>query len=191
MKKNIDLLKKDQRKFSSKKRIILNQTTNIDKILYDKLKKHKWFAKSKIIASFSSIKTEISTIFLNNFIQNSGKILCLPMMNQIKQKLIFRKYSTGDLLIKGKFNVNEPMNSEICLPDIIFVPCLAFDTSGYRLGYGGGYYDRTIFFLNSINHFFITIGFAYDDQRVDEVVHDHLDQKLNYILTEKQLYEIL
>ena len=62
---------------------------------------------------------------------------------------------------------------------------------GYRLGYGGGYYDKTISNLKSIKHRFITIGFAFDSQKVTNVAHDALDQKLNYILTEKQLYKIL
>ena len=73
---------------------------------------------------------------------------------------------------------------------IIFVPCLAFDEYGYRLGYGGGFYDKTIFHLKSIEHNFITIGLAYDEQKVKNVVCDSFDQKLNYILTEKQLYKI-
>ena len=68
---------------------------------------------------------------------------------------------------------------------------MAFDLYGFRIGYGGGFYDKTISYLNAINHNFLTIGFAYDDQRVNDVVHNDLDQKLNYILTEKQLYKIL
>jgi 5-formyltetrahydrofolate cyclo-ligase len=77
------------------------------------------------------------------------------------------------------------------LPDVIFVPCLAFDLSGYRLGYGGGYYDKILSYFNSLKHKFTVVGLAYDNQKVDEVIHDDLDQKLNYILTEKQLYKIL
>ena len=65
-------------------------------------------------------------------------------------------------------------------PDIIFVPMVAFDKSKSRLGYGGGYYDRSISYLKSIEHDFVTIGLAYDDQRVEKVVHDNYDQKLNY-----------
>ena len=91
----------------------------------------------------------------------------------------------------GKFNVKEPDNSKILYPDLIFTPCLGFDLNGFRLGYGGGYYDKTISHLQSIGHQFLTIGFAYDDQKVDIIYRDEYDQKLNYILTEKQLYKIL
>ena len=51
--------------------------------------------------------------------------------------------------------------------------------------------EKTFFYLNSIKHKFIIVGLAYDDQRIDKVANNHLDQKLNYILTEKKLYKIL
>ena len=111
--------------------------------------------------------------------------------NDNEERLIFKQFKPKDNLIVGKFGVKEPLDSDIYLPDIIFTPCLAYDKFGFRLGYGGGYYDKTISYLYSINHNFLTIGLAYDDQKIDKVVHDHLDQKLNYILTEKQLYKIL
>ena len=100
-------------------------------------------------------------------------------------------YAYGDKLSNGSYGVKEPLKNDCYFPDIIFIPCLAFDKQGFRLGYGGGFYDKTISYLKAIKHNFLTIGFAYDDQKVSNVVHDGLDQKLNYILTEKQLYEIL
>ena len=74
------------------------------------------------------------------------------------------------------------------MPDIILTPCLAFDLDGYRLGYGGGYYDKTFSKLLKISHNFISIAIAYDDQKIDQVYHNEYDKKINYILTEKQLY---
>ena len=74
------------------------------------------------------------------------------------------------------------------MPNLMFVPCLAFDIQGYRLGYGGGYYDRTFAYFKNTNHQFISVGFSYDDQKVNSVIRDQFDYKLNYILTEKQLY---
>ena len=55
----------------------------------------------------------------------------------------------------------------------------------------GGYYGKILAYFNSLKRKFTVVGLAYDNQKVDEVIHDELDQKLNYILTEKQLYKIL
>jgi len=188
----IIFLKKEQRNLLSKRRGILKNQINVNNDFFlRKLLSCKWFQESKIIASFLSIKSEISTTFLNNFIENQSKILCLPVMdNENKKCLTFKTYSKGDNLVIGNFNVQEPNNVMIYLPDIIFTPCLGFDLQGYRLGYGGGYYDKTISYLHSIEHLFLTVGFAYDDQKVEAIVHDSYDQKLNYILTEKQLYKV-
>ena len=190
---DINLKKKKQRHKAAKKRFLLKQSVNQNDLLFEKtLKRNYWFNKSKVVASFLSIKSEIPTTSLNKLIWKLGKILCLPVItNDNEERLIFKQFKPKDNLIVGKFGVKEPLDSDIYLPDIIFTPCLAYDKFGFRLGYGGGYYDKTISYLYSINHNFLTIGLAYDDQKIDKVVHDHLDQKLNYILTEKQLYKIL
>jgi len=190
--KNIDLEKKNQRQFFSKKRLLIHQSLNLKNVFFYKLlNNYQWYEKSKIIASFISIKSEIPTNNINNFIRESGKILCLPVIeNNSDNKLIFKSFVKGDSLAVGKFGVQIPINTKSYLPDIIFTPCLAFDKHGYRLGYGGGYYDKTISYLYSIGHSFLSIGLAYDEQMIDKVLHNHLDQKLNYILTEKQLYKI-
>ena len=193
MNSEIDILKKKQRELLSKKRIFLRKSINLNDVLfYEILNKYNWFIESNIVASFMSIKSEIPTKNLNKFLQVSKKILCLPVItNHIKEILIFKKYVQNDNLIIGKFGIKEPRDTKVFLPDIIFVPCLAFDKYGFRLGYGGGYYDKTISYFRSIGHSFLTIGLAYDDQKVEKVIKDNFDQKLNYILTEKQLYEIL
>jgi len=191
MNQDLYLLKKIQRKEQSKKRSLIDNSIIANNDFYKRLTQYEWFNSSKIVASFLSIKSEISTNTLNQYLLSLGKILCLPIIENNEEILIFKRYCTGDELKKGKFGVKEPVNSPTYLPDIIFVPCLAFDKNGFRLGYGGGYYDKSIAYFYSIKHKFISIGLAYEEQQVNNVVHDDLDQKLNYILTEKQLYNIL
>ena len=191
MNQEIYLLKKKQRKEQAKKRSLIDTSILSNNFFYKKLNNYDWFNNKKIIASFLSIKSEISTNDLNQYLLSLGKILCLPVIENNEEVLIFKRYCIGDVLKKGKFGVKEPVNSLTHLPDIIFVPCLAFDENGFRLGYGGGYYDKCMAYFFSINHKFISIGLAYEEQKVKNVVHDNLDQKLNYILTEKQLYNIL
>ena len=191
MNQELYLLKKKQRKEQAEKRLLIDTSGLLEDFFYKKLTNYDWFNQRKIIASFLSIKSEISTNDLNQYLLSLGKILCLPVIENNEEILVFKRYCIGDELKKGKFGVREPVNSQTHLPDIIFVPCLAFDENGFRLGYGWGYYDRCIANFFSINHKFISIGLAYEEQKVKNVVHDNLDQKLNYILTEKQLYNIL
>ena len=189
----VNLEKKKKKFISSHKRNTLHKLINIRDLNFEKnLNKSQWFINSRIVASFISIKSEISTKFINNFIEKSGKVLCLPIIEKLdSNKLNFKEFKEGDVLLEGKFGVKEPQGEKKYLPDILFIPCLAFDKFGYRLGYGGGYYDKTISYFKLRNHSFTSIGLAYDDQKIENVPHDKFDQKLNYILTEKRLYKVL
>ena len=77
------------------------------------------------------------------------------------------------------------------MPEILFIPCLAFDDFGYRLGYGGGYYDRTLENLKKNNQKFLSIGYAFDGQKVSQVPIDKFDIKLDYVITEKKIYSFV
>ena len=92
----------------------------------------------------------------------------------------------------GKFNIPEPTNNnnEI-IPQLFFVPCLGFDLEGFRIGYGGGFYDKTFANLKKLNLAFHTVGFAYDDQKQNKLPVEKFDYKLDFVLTEKQLYTFL
>ena len=184
--------KEYQRKISIKKRAFLKyKNINAFKNLPDHLKNLINFKNYKIIASFISIRSEISTQFLNQFLLNNGKVLCLPIIKKNSETLNFKEYNSKTKLIPGKFGTMQPsdLNKEF-LPEIILTPCLAFDERGFRLGYGGGYYDKTFYYLKKIKHKFISIAVAFDDQKINKLVHDKYDQKIDYILTEKKLYKV-
>ena len=188
----INVNKEIQRKISIKKRAILkDNNSNAFKTLQDHLKDLINFKNYKIIASFISFKSEISTQFLNEFLLNNSKILCLPIIKNNSETLNFIEYNLKTKLVSGKFGIMQPSDlSKEFLPEIILTPCLAFDENGFRLGYGGGYYDKTFSYLKKIKHKFISIAVAFDDQKIDELVHDKYDQKIDYILTEKKLYKV-
>jgi len=87
------------------------------------------------------------------------------------------------VLAPGAFGIHEPLDSwPRAAPDMLLVPLLAFDTSGHRLGYGGGFYDRTLTLLNVP-----AIGIAYAGQQVALLPHMTHDQRLNAVLTERGL----
>ena len=189
---DINVNKEIQRKTSIKKRATLkDKNSNASKTLQDHLNGLINFKNYKIIASFISFKSEISTQFLNEFLLNNGKILCLPIIKNNSETLNFIEYNLKTKLVSGKFGIMQPSDlSKEFLPEIILTPCLAFDENGFRLGYGGGYYDKTFSYLKKIRHKFISIAVAFDDQKIDELVHDKYDQKIDYILTEKKLYKV-
>ena len=186
----IFLKKKQRQKFTSIRKVISKKYTyrfnprNVDQLL-----KNKELNNLKIISSFFSIKSEIQTTDLNEYLINKNNILSFPVVNPNSKILSFRQFKKNQNLVEGIYKIPEPpLENEELIPNLIFVPCLAFDIQGYRLGYGGGYYDRTFSYFKSINHQFISVGFAYEDQKVNSVIRDQFDYKLNYVLTEKQLY---
>ena len=97
--------------------------------------------------------------------------------------LVFRAWKPGDPLNAGVWGIQEPLPSAPALdPDILLVPLLAFDTRGYRLGYGGGFYDRTLAGFRMRKRV-VAIGVAFDEQRIDAVPHTDYDQRLDWVLT--------
>ena len=184
--------KKILRELCSKKRNILKSNdNNLSLELTKNIKNLKEIKEVNNIASFISIKTEISTCSLNSYLFSINKKICLPVILNNSEYLIFRSYTKKTTLIKGKYDILEPdINNEELLPDVILTPCLAFDLNGYRLGYGGGYYDKTFANMKKKRHKFISIALAYDGQKIDNVLNNELDQKVDYILTEKNIYKI-
>ena len=193
MKNNI-LKKKELRKkqFNIRKQLFTKISKTFDKYLFEELFIKIDFEKIKVVSSFVSINTEINTKELNNYILKKNKILCLPSILKKNTHLIFKKYTNNENMIEGFMKIKEPNNtSEILIPDLLFVPCLAFDNFGHRLGYGGGYFDRTFSYLKDNKKNFISIGYAFDDQQVSEVPKDKFDIKLDYVITEKNIYTYL
>ena len=106
--------------------------------------------------------------------------------------MFFKKWKRGDKLIKGRLGNLEPLKSqESILPQLLVVPMLSFDKKLNRLGYGGGYYDKSINFLKNYfkkeEKFFITVGLAYSIQEEIMIPKENHDMSLDYIITEKEI----
>ena len=131
---------------------------------------------------------------LIQIIWRSRKNCCLPVLASDQENYLqFIAYQENDVLQTNRYHILEPEFDParvIALMDInvVFVPLTAFDNQGYRLGSGGGYYDRTFAFLNSQQRpsvpFLIGVGFA--EQQVENLPHDGWDVKLDGVLTEKE-----
>jgi 5-formyltetrahydrofolate cyclo-ligase len=117
---------------------------------------------------------------------DSGFKVVLPVMIAVKHPLIFRAFAPDDELMKGPYGLSEPSPEKPALdPSIVFAPLAAFDRKGFRMGYGGGIYDATLTALRA-KHPVAAIGLAYAVQEADAVPTEPHDQKLDYIITERE-----
>jgi 5-formyltetrahydrofolate cyclo-ligase len=140
------------------------------------------------VAVFLSLPSEIETTHLIEGLSSGGARLCLPRMVGRGQPLLFHRWTPGDELRAGSMGVREPLpGSPEVVPEIVIVPLLAFDGEGHRLGYGGGYYDRTLARLRRARAV-TAIGFAFEMQRVDRLPKTDYDQPLDRIVTEAAVH---
>ena len=140
-------------------------------------------APGAIVSGFSAIRDEIDPAALLARLHAEGYRLCLPVMQGKGLPLLFRAWSPGDAMGKVQWGIAEPLPDKPVLePDVVLVPLLAFDAAGHRLGYGGGFYDRTLARLRSIKPV-VAVGVAYDELKVDAVPHRSYDQPLDWVLT--------
>ena len=110
----------------------------------------------------------------------------VPVIIARATPLRFREWTPGCALTPGDFGALIPTEGAWLDPDIVIVPLLAFDARGYRLGYGGGFYDRTLAALR-LRRPTLAIGFAFAAQQVDAVPIDDYDQRLDAVVTEQGL----
>lgn len=134
------------------------------------------------IAAYRAIGSEIDLEPAMARLDDKGWRVALPVVARNAAPLIFRRWHPGDELVAGPLKTLQPKTDrEELVPDVILTPLLAFDDQGYRLGQGGGFYDRTLSQLKGV----LSIGVAFEAQRVDAVPRDEFDQRLDFILTEQ------
>lgn len=142
------------------------------------------FAAGAAVAGFYPMPPEIDVLPSLIAFAGAGYTVSLPVVVGRKQPLIFRSWVPGAALARGVLGIPYPPegNPEV-EPSILLVPLLAFDRRGHRLGYGGGYYDRTLSDLREKGPVF-AIGVGYAFQEVDEVPADSIDQRVDAIATD-------
>ena len=136
----------------------------------------------QVISGFSSMPEEFRAWPLLRRLHGEGHALAMPVMQGKGQPLVFRAWAPGDAMDKAVWGIAEPKADKPALePDIVLVPLLAFDAAGWRLGYGGGYYDRTLRGLRARKPI-VAVGIAYDESQVDAVPHLDYDERLDWVL---------
>jgi 5-formyltetrahydrofolate cyclo-ligase len=136
------------------------------------------------VSGFQPYQEEIDCTGLLARLGDEGWTTCLPEVLGAGQPLQFRAWRSGDRLVPGVWDIPVPAaDCAVVLPDVLLVPLLAFDAAGYRLGYGGGFYDRS---LEELRHTktVTAVGVAFSGQEVERVPRDAHDQPLDWLLTE-------
>lgn len=119
-------------------------------------------------------------------LRNQGVVVTLPRVIEEGWPLSFNTYNPSYKFSYDALGLN-CAGGPVAKPRIICIPCLAFNREGYRLGYGKGYYDRTIQDLRKKSNNIITIGVAYAFQEVEDMPIEEHDEKLDYIVTEEEV----
>lgn len=136
------------------------------------------------VSGFLPIGSEIDPRPALRHLRVMGCEICLPCVVAPDAPLVFRAWQENDTLVEESFGTRAPAPSAPeRVPDILMVPMLAFDDAGYRLGYGGGFYDRSLEALRAVKRV-VAVGVAYSGQRVDAVPRGDFDQPLDWIVTQ-------
>ncbi len=145
----------------------------------------------RIVSAFWPMGAEIDMRPLLSAVAGAGHITALPVVERKNAPLIFRAWKPGDGLVDGGFGTSIPVpEAKTVMPEVLFVPLLAYDEEGFRLGYGGGFYDRTLERLRGQSDEITAIGVAFSGQRVDTVPRGPYDQPLDWVASEAGLMRI-
>ncbi len=136
-----------------------------------------------VVGGYHALPDEADPALLLERLVELGCHIAYPRVAGKSLPLEFHRVPDGELLALGAFGIHEPMDFwPRAMPDILLVPLLAFDSAGHRLGYGGGFYDRTLALLKVP-----AIGIAYRGQQVPSLPHEAHDRTLDMVLTEQGL----
>jgi 5-formyltetrahydrofolate cyclo-ligase len=135
------------------------------------------------VSAYLPIGSELDPRPLMAALRGLGFALAVPVIEAKGLPLRFRSWVPGVAVVRGPFGVEVPAEGDWVEPDLLVVPLLAFDGAGHRLGYGAGFYDRTLAGLRARRRV-VALGFAYAAQQVDAVPRDATDARLDAVVTE-------
>ena len=151
--------------------------------LLNKILKKNNLLKNKKIGAYYPINFEIECFEILKKLELCGHKISLPV-TKTKNEMDFFEWSFEDPLYVSNMGIPEPHQTKKIYPDILLIPLVAYDKYNYRLGYGGGYYDRYIQKISNIKKI-LTIGLAFSFQKIDKIPINKNDKKLDFILTER------
>lgn len=147
-------------------------------------------ASSMVVSGFLPIRTEIDPTPTMAALALAGAAVCVPVIERKGLPLRFHRWTPGCETVAGAFGVMIPATDEELIPNLLITPLLAWSRAGWRLGYGGGFYDRTLERLRGAGPI-TAIGFAYATQEEAGIPHGETDQRLDAVVTEDETVERL
>ena len=145
--------------------------------------------RGAVVAGYSPIRGEIDPVPLMRALAAHGARLALPAVMARGKSLAFRAWYPDDRLMLGPLGILEPSPAAAeLMPDIMLVPLAAFDAEGHRIGYGAGHYDFTLEHLRKVKAI-TAIGTAFAVQQIKAVPAQPHDVALDYVLTEKKVFD--
>jgi 5-formyltetrahydrofolate cyclo-ligase len=138
-----------------------------------------------VVSAYLPIRDEADPLPAMAALHARGVAVCVPVVEGRGLPLRFRLWRPGCALVEGPFGVRIPAEDRPATPGALAVPLLAFDRAGFRLGYGGGFYDRTLTALRAAGPV-RAVGFARAAQEVAAVPRDDTDARLDLIVTEAE-----
>jgi 5-formyltetrahydrofolate cyclo-ligase len=163
------------------------QTALFDAQIASLFLKSQSFMPQSSIACYIPLKGEVSCKSIMQTLVGQGHNICLPAVTGREDALVFRQYRPGDKLERGMMGAFEAAHTaRQMIPDVLIVPMLGFTRAKHRLGYGTGFYDRTLELFQQTKHV-KTIGVAYGIQETDELEVEPHDIALDIIITEKEI----
>ncbi|MBE9553105.1 MAG: 5-formyltetrahydrofolate cyclo-ligase [Proteobacteria bacterium] len=187
---DIDEAKRAMRREATARRREIAAPDDADPLLIDNLLGSRAVPDGAPVSGFWPIGSEVDMVPVLRALAARGHAVALPVVVGRNRPLVFRTWREGDAMAEGPYGIREPLESapEIA-PQVLLVPLLAFDRAGYRLGYGGGFYDRSLAMLREDGPV-TAIGAAWAAQEVPAVPHDQHDQPLDWMLTERECFRI-
>ena len=157
---------------------------NIDTKIFDIVKYYK--LKVKTIGAYYPINYEVDCLSIFKKFLEKNYLISLPVIS-ISNQMNFFNWSLDTYLKVNNMGIPEPLSKKIVYPDLILVPLVGFDKNNFRLGYGGGYYDR---YIEKVSKFkkFKTIGLSFSFQKIQKLPLNKFDKKLDFIITENKIY---
>lgn len=133
-------------------------------------------------------RNEYDARFLAQHLRERGARTALPAVVAPRQPLVFREWHPGVEMAHGVYDIPYPVDTPEVVPDAVLVPMNGFDAQGYRLGYGGGFFDRTLEKLVAEGRKPLVIGVTYELARIDTIRPQPYDIPMDYVVTERAAY---